>query len=641
MKFMKRMFALVIAVTMVISSGIATAQELPTGLKLPAAVSSNMVLQQNATVNVWGWAKPKAKVTVTASWTGDKGLTVKADKEGKWIVPLATPAASYQPQTIKIATKGEEKSISNILIGEVWLCAGQSNMEYRVEKELEMRKELNGELSENIRLLCTGRISAELPQEDIPGVQWTMCTPEDLGAFSAVAYGFGKELQAALDVPIGLIDASYGGTFIEGWMSRETIDADPKLLSDCKAVKHKKWKEKECHLYNANIYPIRHTTVAGTLWYQGCANVASRPRNYGHSLEVLIGAWRQEFRNPTMPFYIVQIAPHTYGNIKGAQVREAQAATADKVEHCELVATMDQQEIPGDIHPRLKGDVAHRLAQCALGEHYGKQVGCFRSPAYESMSVEGNAVRVKLKNVPTSIVKRGEGRINGFQLGQPDEENPKRIAFVLAEAEIHPDNTILVTAEGITNPTAVRYCFNEDVGNLFSAEGLPVAPFRSDKNNSSHGVRPYVEKPSEIAITFEGNGYTMSTFTEGAHLWPNLKQVLSDEYPKEFEGFQMLVNNSVKKVKTPGGKITAHADGRVYCIVRNTSAFQKIEYKTDWRLIVPTWLKAIKPDGGKIGSQFIAYKNVRAGEVVELPRVKDHYSVFVLAKTINYVPVEE
>ncbi len=630
-----------------------------TSLTLPSAIGSNMVLQQNATNYIWGYAKPKSKITVTVDWVATPFLT-KADADGLWKVAVEVPAASYEPHTITIACgKKDTATLTNVLFGEVWLCSGQSNMEFRVDRTLDFKGDLEKDMNTNIRFLCTGRIASETPQYDIPqqekyNTTWQVCNPEELAKFSAVAYGFGKELQENLDVPIGLIDASYGGTFIEGWLKSEVIAADTKIAIDAAKIRHKTWKGKNSHLYNANIYPIRFATVAGTIWYQGCANVASSPLGYEHSLEVLINSWREEFRSPNMPFYVVQIAPYTYDNIRGAQLRESQAKVAAKVEHCELVVTIDQQENPCDIHPRRKADVAHRLAQCALGEHYKTHTRTYRSPSYESMSVEGDKIRVRLKDVPSTLVVKGGGRINGFQVAQPNATNPRLLDFALAEAYIDSDNSIVVRAEGIANPVAVRYCFNEDEGNIFTAEGLPLAQFRSDNSNISYGVRPYVEAPSEIAITFEGKAtyvnkkgetvpfYTKSVLREGEKVWTNLRQTFSDEYPKEFEGFEVVSAPSIMKEATAGGKITAHGDGRIYCIVRaNTPYFQRVAYRGKWKALPQTYLRAAKPDGTKIGKQYIAYCDVKAGDVVKLPRVKDHYSVLVLAKSINFIPVEK
>lgn len=644
MKNLKTLFLVVVAALFATLNLSAQEQELPKSLEIPSAIGDNMVLQQNSTVNIWGYAKPKSKVSVACDWIAGKPTTVKADAEGVWIVPVAVPAASFNPHTVTIKSGKQVVTLKNILFGEVWLCAGQSNMEWPVRKTLDMKSQLEGKLNTNIRLLCTGRISAETPQRDIPvqegkNTKWAVCNAEDLAQFSAVGYGFGKELQEALGVPVGLVDASYGGTYVEGWMKREVIDSDAKILKDCTKIKHKVWKGKESHLYNANIYPIRHNSFAGVIWYQGCANVSSSPRGYAHSLEVLINSWREEFNNPTMPFYIVQLVPHTYAGIKGAQLRESQEKVARRVEHCEIVGTMDQLDIPGDIHPRYKADVAHRLAQTALGEHYGKNVGIFRHPSYKGMTVEGNAIRVSLNHVPKGL--KAEGRINGFQLGVTDPQNEKRLKFYVAEAKIE-GKEIVVTAEGVTAPKAVRYCFNEDVGNVFSVEGLPLLPFRSDKNNASLSATPYIEPASEIAVTVEAKKgyYKMSELKEGAHMWPNLKQKVSEVYPRQFEGFKMLTANSLKKHKTAGGKITAAADGRIYCIARNTADIRKYHDKHGWKLIIPAEVRAVKPDGKKIAAQYVCYREVKAGETVALPRVKDHYSLFVLAKEITLVEVE-
>lgn len=627
MKYLKFLLIAVCSL-LIVHSAVAQAT-----LKVPSVISDDMVLQQNSLVNIWGYAKPKAKVSVAADWV-KAPVAVKADKDGYWIAQVETLGASFNPHKIVITSGKESLTINGVLFGEVWLCSGQSNMEFKVKKTKDLKKDLKKEQNTAIHLYNTGHRYTAEEQNDIEDAKWVECNPKDLGEFSAVAYGFGKELQEELNLPIGLIDASYGGTFVEGWMKNEVLNADPKIVADNNAIKHKTWAGKPSQLYNANIYPIRNITIAGVIWYQGCANVASRPRSYDHSLEVLINSWRAEFRNPEMPFYLVQLVPHTYAGIKGAQLRECQEKVAKKVDHCEFVTTMDQQEIPGDIHPRYKADVAHRLAACALGEHYGKSC-TFRAPAYKSFEVQGNEAVVTFNNAEGGLTFKGK-RINGFQLGVKDPENAKRIIFTWAEAKINADNTVTVYKEGVTAPCAVRYCFNEDVGNLFSTEGLPVAPFRTDKNNGSQSGRPYVETPSEVAIVFEGTGYTKTTLKQGSHLWPNLKQVLSDYYPKEYEGFDLLVNNSIKNTLTAGGTITAKGDGYVYCVVRSTKDMLKFCYK-GWTILTETLLQAETPEGKKIAAQYIARFPVKEGDTVELPKVKDHYSVFVLAKSIEYV----
>lgn len=631
-------FFLVAVVALFISASV-MAQEKPTTLTLPSVVGSDMVLQHSTTVNIWGWAKPKATVKINPSWLNlNKPLKVKANDEGLWILPVETQAASFDSHTITISCKKEVVVLENVVFGEVWLCAGQSNMEWPVRKTPDMKGELKNEPNQNIRLYCTGRTYTATPQNDVPKQKkfvpkWSVCNAKSLANFSAVGYGFGKELQEALNVPIGLIDASYGGTCVEGWMSAEYLANNPKVAAAAKKLKSKSWKNKISFLHNANIYPIRHTTIAGVIWYQGCSNVSSCG-TYQNMLSHLVKSWREEFRNPEMPFYIVEIAPHTYGGINGARIREAQARVAARTANCELVVTNDQNQIPGDIHPPKKADVAHRLAQCALGAFYKKTDAEFRSPAYKSMEIEGDAIRVHFKNVPTTLVQKGEGRINGFQLGIKDPNNEKKLIFSLAEAKIE-GNTILVSAENVKNPVAVRYCFNEDMGNVFSAEGLPLGAFRSDKNNRSLSARPFVEKASEIAIKFEGEGYTRTTFAEGAELWANMGYVMSDEYPKEFEGFELLMPTPVAKGEmSVGGRITAQADGKIYLFTSNTGATRK----APWLLLTSSYSRCAK-DGKKRGTFYIVEREVKAGDIIELPKFKSkstNYGVGVLAKTIEY-----
>ena len=628
-------FILVAIVAVLFSAAVAVAQEKPTTLTLPSVVGSNMVLQHSTTVNIWGWAKPKATVKINPSWLGlKKPLKVKADTEGFWILPVETKAAGFDAHTITIQAGKEVKELTNILFGEVWLCAGQSNMEWSVRKTPDMKEELKKGANNNIRLYCTGRIHSATPQNEVPAqkkhkTQWAVCNAKSLANFSAVGYGFGKELQETLNVPIGLIDASYGGTCVEGWLSAEYLANNPKVAANAKKLKNKKWNKHISALHNANIYPIRHTSIAGVIWYQGCSNVGNN--TYYGLLNELVKSWRLEFRNPEMPFYIVEIAPHTYQGVTGARIREAQARVAARNKNCEIVITNDQNQIPGDIHPPKKAEVAHRLAQCALGGFYGKSTAEFRSPAYKSIEVEGNTIRVIFKNVPTTLVKKGEGRINGFQIGIQDPENEKNLIFRVAEAKIEA-NTIVVSAEGVENPVAVRYCYNEDMGNVFSAEGLPLGAFRSDKNNRVVGARPFVEKPSKIAIKFEGEGYTRSTFTKDAPQWANSGFVLSDEYPAEFEGFEMLYPTPVAKGEmSVGGRVTASADGKIYLF---TSPAKEAR-TAPWKVLTSTYSRCAK-DGKKRGTFYIVEREVKAGEVIELPKFKNNWGTAVVAKTIEY-----
>ena len=622
-------------------------------LKLPTVISSGMVLQQNENVNIWGWAKKSAKVTVKAEWM-DKSVTTKADDDGKWIVSIPTPPGSYDKYTMTISDKKSTIKLEDILVGEVWLCSGQSNMAWKTELCLDLKEEMNDAVNvgKNVRLFTTGRIRSEKPEDDVPDSRWTNCTPETVATFSGVGYGFGIEIQKALDVPVGLLQASYGGTFIEGWVSQDAIDNGEKSATFAKGVNiinkgKTMWAGKASHLYNANIHPLLNVRIAGVIWYQGCTNVRSNPVSYRDNLQGLIRSWRKEFNNPDMPFYIAQIAPHTYVDQQGALLRESQDYVAATEPGCELIVTNDGQEIPGDVHPRLKKDVCHRFALCALGHHYKKNVGQWRSPAYEKKDINGSELTVSFKNLPTVLQVKGE-KIIGFQIGEKNVDGSVR--YVLAEARLDESGkNIILTSDQVKNPSDVRYCFDESVGNVFSAEGLPLAPFRTDTKNNplSKSARAHIEPAVKTPIVFEGEGYQKVTFEAGARFWTDSEMTLYEgSYPKEFEGFEMLISNGVAKGDcSKGGKIIAKEDGRIYFVSALAKDIKKTWYKPGWRVIIPSEIQlsrvvGTKPDGSHkyktIGAIYISWLDVKKGQEVELPVTENWGSVIPLAISIDY-----
>lgn len=621
-------------------------------LRLPTVLGDGMVLQQNENVNIWGWAKPSAKVSVKAQWL-DEEVMAKAGEDGKWLVSLATPAGSYEKYTIAVESGKSEIVLKDVLIGEVWLCSGQSNMAWKVEQTLDLKAEMKAasELAKNLRIYSTGRIEAETPQDDVADAKWQECTPQTVASFSAVGYGFGLELQKALDVPVGLIQAAYGGTLLEGWVSAETIRSGEKAANLQRSVKlvnkeKGKWAGKESVLWNANISPILNTRIAGVIWYQGCSNVRINPVSYRETLQGLISSWRREFNNPEMPFYIAQIAPHTYDNQEGALLRESQAYVAAMVQNCELVVTNDCQEIPGDIHPRLKRNVFHRLALCALGQHYKKDFGPYRSPAFDRIERAGSEVRIHFKNVPSSLVAEGE-KVIGFQIGQRKGET---IEYVLADARIDESGKcVILSAEGVQAPTDARYCFDESVGNVFSAEGLPLCPFRTDRKKYpiDPSARAYIEPAVATPVVFEGEGYEKAVFEEGAQLWTDSKMLLSEGfYPKEFEGYQIMITTGVAKGETSkGGKMIAKADGRMYFLARMDRPTRKMWYR-GWRMIHPSEVTVRRvvgenedgtPKYKELGGLFIHYKDVKKGDEFELQTTDSWVGVIPMASSIKYV----
>ena len=622
-------------------------------LKLPTVIGSGMVLQQNEKVNIWGWAKKSAKITVKAQWL-DEEFKTKADADGKWMVTIPTPAGSYKQYTISVSDGKTDINLEDILIGEVWLCSGQSNMAWKTELTLDLKEERKNArtLGANVRLYTTGRISAETPQDDVEDAAWMKCTPETVAGFSAVAYGFGLEIQEALDVPIGLVQASFGGTVLEGWVSPDAIENGEKanyLQRSIGMVNKAKgtWAGKESHLWNANIHPLLNVRFAGTIWYQGCSNVRINPVSYRETLIGLIQSWRKEFNNPDMPFYIAQIAPHIYTDLQGALLRESQTYVAAHVPGCELVVTNDCQEIPGDVHPRLKKNVCHRFALCALGHHYKKDVGQWKSPSYAKKVVNGSEITISFKNLPTVLEVKGD-KIIGFQIGEWISED--QVRYVLADARLDESGKkIILSSEQIQNPSEVRYCFDESIGNVFSAEGLPLNPFRTDKKNRplSMSARAYIEPAVKTPIAFEGDGYQKVTFEEGAKFWTNSEMVLFEgSFPKEFEGFEMLIAEGVDKgSNSKGGTIIAKEDGRIYYISALGNGPKKSWYKPGWRAIIPTEMQLSRvigensdgtPKYKTIGSIYISYLDVKAGQEIELPVTDNWSSVIPLAVSIDY-----
>lgn len=623
-------------------------------LRLPTVLGSGMVLQQNENVNIWGWAKPSAKIIIEAEWL-DKAVKAKADDDGKWIVALPTPAASYQEYKITVSDGKSKIVLDDVLIGEVWLCSGQSNMAWKTELCLDLKKEMEDAVNvgKHIRLFCTGRIHSEKPEDDLPDARWTGCTPETVASFSGVGYGFGIEIQKTLDVPVGLLQASYGGTFIEGWVSQDAIHNGEKSATFAKGIKiinngKTMWVGKESHLYNANIHPLLNVRIAGVIWYQGCTNVRANPVTYRDNLQGLIRSWRKEFKNPDMPFYLAQIAPHTYTDQQGALLRESQDYVATTEPGCEMIVTNDGQEIPGDVHPRLKKAVCHRFALCALGHHYKKEVGQWRSPAYEKKEVNGSELIVSFKNLPTVLQIKGD-KIIGFQIGEKNVDGTVR--YVLAEARLDESGkNVILTSDQIKNPSDVRYCFDESVGNVFSAEGLPLAPFRTDTKNRplSKSARAYIEPAAKTPIVFEGEGYRKVTFEEGARFWTDSEMTLFEgSYPKEFEGFEMLIAEGVAKgTKSRGGKIIAKEDGRIYFISALAKDLKRTWYKPGWRVIMPSEIQLSRvvgtsSDGSAkyktIGAIYISWLDVKKGQEVEFPVTENWGSVIPLASSIDYV----
>ncbi|MBO4557230.1 MAG: hypothetical protein J5693_01315 [Bacteroidales bacterium] len=463
------------------------------GLRIPFAMRDNMVLQQNTAANIWGWADQGSKVSVTVSWS-EKRYIASAGYDGLWKVAVATPAASFSPQWVTVTCGSDTVTIENILIGEVWLCSGQSNMEMPVAGLPGQPTENSGEYIQEayqypeVRMFMAQKTSSVDKLEDVRG-EWRCADGGHVREFSAVAYFFGRELARELKVPIGLIVPCWGGSFIECWMDREAllsvglteynIDqniltyADNSPAACCTA------------LYNGMIHPLRHFTINGFIWYQGCSNVSLIPiQDYARFQAAMVTRWRKLFDRTDIPFYYVQIAPYRYGgeqNTGNAPVfRERQKAAASLAHNCAMVATCDlvYENETDVIHPRRKAEVGQRLANLALEHWYGMD-GCHSdSPDLENVIPQGSSAKVVLSHCEGGLHSGGGYGLNtvtGFEVAGSDKIwHP---AYIREAA----GNTITVASDNVADVQYVRYLWHDfAIGYLWNEYNLPLLPFTSE-----------------------------------------------------------------------------------------------------------------------------------------------------------------
>lgn len=443
--------------------------------RLPSIIGDHMVLQQKSTVQLWGWAAPAEEITVSVSWDTSKTYKVKANSGSKWQLTVATPAAGG-PYTIQFKGWGDPLVVSDVLIGEVWVCGGQSNMEWSGSQQLpQSLEEAPRANNPKIRFFYVPKATSDFPQEDVRA-RWVVCSPEEMKKFSAIGYFFAKQINETLGFPMGMINANWGGTPAETWTPSAIVETDPVLKSAADQLKPADWWPVKTALgYNAMIYPLQKFSIAGVLWYQGESNVSTHA-SYASLFTKMIDAWRKNW-GKEFPFYFVQIAPFTYGtdNINGALLREQQTL-ASVFPNTGMVITSDLVDTVTDIHPRKKKEVAARLANLALSETYGKQGIIWKSPSYKAMSVEKDKIRISFNDVGSGLVSVN-GAPNCFYIAGADGK------YVQAQAKIDKDNSVLVWNKDVKEPRKLRFGFNNtDIPNLKSKEGLPVDIFRTEKD---------------------------------------------------------------------------------------------------------------------------------------------------------------
>ncbi|MCA8999544.1 MAG: sialate O-acetylesterase [Planctomycetaceae bacterium] len=499
-------------------------------VKTPAVFGSHMVLQRDIAIPVWGWADPGEKVTVSFR---DQTASATAGDDGKWKVSLDAESVG-DPATLTVAGKSNTLTFEDVLLGEVWVCSGQSNMQWSVQAGLDPDLEIAAANHPNIRLFQVPLVAATEPQDDV-NAEWKHCTPENIPGFTAVGYNFGRKLQRVLGVPVGLIQTAWGGTRAEAWTSPEAMaeteelkpildswadqranyDADkaqaayeaamerweaaakkaredgknpprrPQLQGDPARSQHH-----PSTLYNAMVHPLAPYAIRGAIWYQGESN-ASRAYQYRKLMPTMIQSWRDTWGQGDFHFYQVQLANFKAktdqpGESDWAELREAQHMAKDALPNVDSACIIDIGAAR-DIHPKDKQNVGRRLARLALYDVYGMKNIVRQGPTFESMSVDGNKALLKFDNHGAPLTSYYNEPLQGFAVAGEDKQ------WVWGNARIVDGATVEVTHPGGTTPVAVRYNWADNPsGNLYNGTYLPAYPFRTDdwKGVTADNVRP-------------------------------------------------------------------------------------------------------------------------------------------------------
>ena len=515
---------------LLLATAVLSAMPAAADVRLPKIFTDNMMLQRDQPVRVWGWADAGEAVSIALS---GKSAAARADATGRWAVELP---ALKSGENLELTVKGKNTlTLKNVLIGDIWVCSGQSNMEMGLGGCLGFQEDLKAADLPKIRRIKIDHQQAGVPGLDAPAVtQWQVCSPQMDAGLTAVGFYFAREIFQKTGVPIGLVDSNWGGTPIEPWVATEGLalvdELKPQFAARQEAIKDyqtnrlpKALAEMEAWIaqtkkqlasgtpatqppaippnpggegwsgmYNAMIAPFSHMPIKGALWYQGESN-GGEGNTYYDKMRALIGGWRKVWGQGDFPFYFVQLAgfqapsEDPAGGNGWAKLREAQtkSLTIPNTGMAVIIDTVPLAE-RDDIHPRNKYDVGMRLARWSLNRDYGKKDLEVSGPLFKALKIEGDKARLAFDHIGTGlIVGKKEGRnpaveITGGKL--------KRFAIAGADKKwfwadaVIVNNTITVTSPQVKEPVAVRYAFqmNPDGANLYNREGLPASPFRTD-----------------------------------------------------------------------------------------------------------------------------------------------------------------
>lgn len=436
-------------------------------IQLHGLFRDNAVLQRDVVVPVWGTCDSAEPITVNFA-----GQQVSAQpSEGKWRVELAPLVACSDPRTMIIVQGTTRRELKNLLVGDVWVCSGQSNMYVPVRDTDGGREAIESANNQQLRLYFidpfpVDREHPQMPQDFVDG-QWKVSAPEAVEGFTAVGYYFGRSLQKEIRVPIGLIESTLGGTTAERWTSRESMESDPYLKDSTEGLKH--------DLYNGLIAPLTQFPIRGVIWYQGESN-APRSWQYRTLLPALIKCWRDAWGIGDFPFLIVQLPGFEKIKLEPsesdwADMREAQLYVSQTIQNVGLVVSIDLGD-EHEIHPRKKQPIGERLTLSALAIAYGQKIP-HSGPIYHSMTIRGNEAVLNFQHVEQGLEARG-GPLLGFTIAGEDRK------FHNAAARIEADK-VIVWSDAVREPKAVRYGWAKNpIANLWNKDGLPASPFRTD-----------------------------------------------------------------------------------------------------------------------------------------------------------------
>lgn len=453
-------------------------------VRLPHILGDNMVLQQQTDVRLCGWAKPGARISVKPSWSGARRTV--AGRDGRWSLRVRTPEGGYTPLSITFSD-GEPLTLHGILAGEVWVCAGQSNMEMPLQGFHECPVEGYQEAVagagriRGMRYVKIPAVMRAVPQDDAD-CRWETVNANTANDCSAVGFFFARRLQEMTDLPVGLILADKGGTRVESWLDEDSLRryTDEPVDSAAIAARYPTEWLRPLLWGNGTFHPVLPYTVRGILFYQGCSNVGLRPETYAARLTRLIAQWRSGFGIPDLPFYFVEIAPYSYGNALGTEaavIRMQQQRVAQTVANTVLIGTNDLVGLgeAEQIHPCRKRQVGERLAMTAAARDYGFGRVFYRCPAFGRMEVRGDSCLVHLKDTYNGIAAAAS--YEGFEMAGSDR------VYHPARARYAGGGTFVLTSPAVVRPVSVRYCFRNFLpGTVKNQAGLPLLPFTTEED---------------------------------------------------------------------------------------------------------------------------------------------------------------